>query len=136
MQLNFVELIGIVILLVEIFLSATWNKYYFSIGFPVFVQKVPASPQSEIPPNIQNLEDEFLSSFTRKLVFKDLTSNEYGFREKLFEFRPIRLSAVMHGHLKFDYSRRKVIVKGFADWWVIALSLYLLLWVITAPTNG
>jgi hypothetical protein len=136
MQIYVIVAASLVIVVIEIFLRSTWNKYYFSIGLPVFVRRAPASPPSTIPPDIRYLKAEFRSTLSGTLEFRDINWNEYGFREKLmvriFTIGHRRIvPEVMHGYLKYDYGRKQVVVKGFLNWWTVLLPLWFL--VISNP---
>jgi hypothetical protein len=120
-----------IIWVVEIVLSATWQKNYFTIGVPIFVFRIPVEAQHTNIPSCPLLESNFKSSgFIRNtsLLFEEIEPNLMGFRESLLQFG--RWYSVMHGSLIFDTKNSQVIVKGFLDW---AISYFSLLWIIGAP---
>jgi glucan phosphoethanolaminetransferase (alkaline phosphatase superfamily) len=66
------------------------------------------------------------------LIFKELEANKYAFRRKFFV---IAQNTMMHGLVTFDSDNNLVIVKGYADWSLIAVSVLVviiipLLWLI------
>jgi hypothetical protein len=124
------EILGIVavgammiILTVEMILSATWNKTYFSFGLTLFEVNIPVNfHHVNIPPK-SVFETQLRSVWLGSIAFREISHNTYGFREKLFQFRLMRYSPVMHGLLIFDDVNSQVIVKGFANWFLLVFSL-------------
>lgn len=134
MAINFSG-IGIAIIISVLILSAaietvlcgTWNRMYFTSGLPLFVMRIPVERSYTNIPLSSRFEKQFHSPWTSALVFREIDSNTYGFREKLFESRFIfRYPSVMHGMLFFDSVNNQVIVKGFADWSNLCFSLILI----------
>ena len=119
------SMLGVLLLtgLVEVILSGTWNKTYFTTGIQIFVIKIPVELRHSNIPSSQKLEARFYSSWSSSLVFNEIESHTYGFREKLFEFRLVRYSPIMHGILVFDRETNEVVVKGYVNWFILAFSL-------------
>jgi hypothetical protein len=120
-----------IIWVVEIVLSATWHKNYFTIGVPIFAFRIPVEIHHTNIPSCSLLESNFKSSgFIRNtsLLFKEIEPNMMGFRERLLQWG--RWYSVMHGLLIFDTKNSQVIVKGFLDW---TISYFSILWIIGAP---
>ncbi len=109
--------------LAETILSAIWNRTYFMTGIPIFVMRIPVELRHSNIPSAQQLETRFYSAWASSLVFKEIDLHTYGFREKFFEFRLVGYSPIMHGVLVFDHSSNEVIVKGFANWFILSFSL-------------
>lgn len=111
-------------LIIEAFLSGTWNRVYFTLGLPIFVMRVPTELRhSNIPP-LSQLEEHLCSTVLSSLVFREFEQNTYGFREKFFEFGlRLRYPSVMHGMLFFDFNNNQVVVKGYANWFMLFFSL-------------
>jgi hypothetical protein len=127
---NFSEHLGLIIFsalvlswLVETILSSTWNKTYFTSGIPIFVMRIPVKFQRSNIPSVRQLDVRFYSTWASSLVFKEIDLHTYGFREKFFEFRLFRYSSIMHGVLVFEHNNHEVIVKGFANWFIVSFSL-------------
>ena len=122
---------SLILLIVEIVLTAKWDKRYFRIGIPIFVFHVPVKNHHTNIPSCMLLENHFRSSgFIRNtsLHFKELDSNVMGFRESLLQFG--RWYSIMHGLLIFDNVNSQVVVKGFLDW---TISCFSILWIIGGP---
>ena len=113
----------VVSLIVEAILSRTWNKVYFTSGIPIFAMRVPVELRHSIIPSSSQLEAHFHSTWTSSLAFKEVDLHTYAFREKFFEVRLVGYSPIMHGVLIFNHNNNEVIVKGFANWFVLAFSL-------------
>lgn len=116
----------IVVGIAETALKASWNRLYFTLGLPIFIRRVPVSVFRISPVDTASLEAEFASSFTsRALLFKELETNLYAFREKMMEFRFLKTenTEVMHGVLIFDLNQQQVIVKGYLNWVIVVLVL-------------
>lgn len=109
--------------LVEMILSATWNKTYFTTGFPAFVTRIPVEFRHGNIPSARQLEARFYSTWTSSLVFNEIDLHTFAFREKFFEFRLFGYSSLMRGMLFFDYIHNQVTVKGFFDWTALCFSL-------------
>ena len=130
MSSDFSETIGaiffsilILSLLVDIVLSGTWNRMYFTSGIPIFIMRIPVSSRHINIPLSSRFEKQFNSKWTSALVFREIDLNTYGFREKFFDFRFIfHYSAVMHGMLFFDSTNNQVVVKGFANWFELCFA--------------
>jgi hypothetical protein len=124
------EIIGIVAIVVllgsilaDTILGATWNRFYFTTGLPILVLRVSVDNHHTNIPASSLLETQFRSDWYASLAFKEISPNSFGFRERLFQFRLMRYSALMHGLLVFDYDKGQVVVKGFLNWFVLCFSL-------------
>jgi hypothetical protein len=134
---DFSKVIGIVAfstliisLLAETILSATWNETYFTIGLPLFTVNIPVNVHHA---NIPSKSVFVAKSGLESIVFREISPNSYGFREKLFQFRWVKFSPVMHGLLIFDNANSRIIVKGFASWSLLAFLLMLIVFVPAIP---
>jgi hypothetical protein len=121
--------------LADTVLSATWAKSYFTSGLVVFSRCVSVELHHSNIPSSPLLNNKVNSFRMGGLIFRELDENKYGFRRKFFTFAP---RTMMHGSLGFDSENNLVIVKGYADWVVIALSvmfiiIFPLLWFIGGP---
>jgi len=118
--------------IVEIVLSARWNKQYFSAGVSIFAFHIQVDEHHANTPSCRLLEDNFRSSGfllrNTSLLFKELDINTIGFRESLLQFG--RWYSIMHGLLIFDDVNNQVVVKGFLNWVELCLSI---IWIIIVP---
>lgn len=128
----------VIILIIEAALAATWNHFYFTVGLPIYIKRIPVSLFSFPPLDFMRLEAEFTSSWRHKsLVFKQMDSNSYAFREKMLEMRWGRSSSeVMHGLLILDQSQQQVVVVGYANWWMLGLALLIVAMSLTFGSQG
>jgi len=107
---------------------------YFTSGLPIFIMRIPVELRNTNIPLSSRFEKQFNSPWTSALVFREIASNTYGFREKFFDFRFLfRYPPVMHGMLFFDSINNQVIVKGFANWFYLCFSL---VWIGGVGLNG
>ncbi len=116
--------------ILELILSATWNRAYFTIGLPIFIRRVPVTVFSFALLDTEVLESEFSSTFfSNSLAFKELDDGIYAFRSRLFEISWFRRqsASLMHGLLILDQTRQEVIVKGYANWLIIVLLPFIIL---------
>jgi hypothetical protein len=113
----------IVSLIVDTILSAKWNRMYFTAGLPLLSIRIPVWPRKNDLPSCPDLEKQFHSGWGPSLVFRELDTNVYAFREKMLEFRLFDSSPVMHGMLYFDSDTGQVFVKGHANWFILCFVL-------------
>ena len=121
--------------LADTILSATWAESYFTSGLVIFSRYVPVKLHHSNIPSSQLLNNKLNSFIMSGLIFRELSANKYGFRRKFFSFAP---NTMMHGSLVFDSENNLMIVKGYSDWAVTALSVmfiivFPLLWFIGGP---
>jgi len=114
----------VAVAVVEIVLSLRWNKAYFSTGIPIFRQELSAqSPKPELPSS-QRMEDRLSKSAFPPLQFRQLDSDDMGFREKAAgAWLRLSYTPVMHGLLRFDRSGARLEVIGFLNWFVLVFVL-------------
>lgn len=123
-----IVLFGVIILLllIKALVSGPWTKKYFTTGLLVFEARIPVRRRHSNIPSCSQLEMHFHSNWTRSLEFHQITLDTVGFREKLSEFRLTRGSRLMYSTLFLDSENSMVVVKGFANWFTVLLSV---LWV-------
>jgi hypothetical protein len=122
---------------VELFLSAAWNKRYYSSGVTLFERRLPTEPHQDAPPKEYLFESHCRSSWMPPLVFKALETHAYAFRERLLQISGLRCSyfPLMRGLVLFDRGRREVVVKGFANLSAMALPPVVLLQFLGQPSE-
>ncbi len=126
------------LLMLEATMAGTWNRFYFTFGLPIFIKRVPVSVFSFPPLDFGQLEAEFSATWSSKsLVFKEFEPGVYAFREKLLEMRWGKSSSeVMHGLLILDQNAQQVVVKGYANWWLLGLVLLFVAFFLMMGTQG
>ncbi len=99
-----------------IILSGTWNKRYFSTGFPIYAKKISCTHNPINQEIIERLNVRFASMVWTGLAFRDLGPTECGFREKFFQFRFLNYTPIMHGVITYDAARSELSVIGRTNW--------------------
>lgn len=120
----------ITISIIEIILSATWNKAYFKFGIPIFNKSVVVESHHTNIPNRFVLEKKFKKNWFDlypSLFFRELENNVYSFRGSLIGFRK---GAGIFGNVIFDTENGLVTTKGYLSWSVL---VFLLIWLIVPP---
>jgi hypothetical protein len=112
--------VAVQFVLVEILLTVTWNRWYFTKGIPLMAwrAKVPASELH--PPSAAAFEQKFHSKMFAPLLFREMEPDVYGFREESGRFRWFGTVPVMRGKIIFDRQRRQIFVVGYANWSIVA----------------
>jgi len=108
---------------IEIILAARWNRAYFRSGVLVFRQvcELPSDVQKLPEPEV--LQARFTGWVMPAILFRSLSLDEIGFREKLMGFHLISYTPVMHGHIEVDPVGRVVNVSGRLNWSMMAFGL-------------
>lgn len=109
----------LLLILVDVVLSSTWNRMYFTSGLPLFIRRIPVDLRHINIPPLSRFDAQFQSA----LFFKEIEPNTYGFRENFFKFRLNMYTPIMHGMLFFDIVHNQVVVKGFVNWFILWFSL-------------
>ena len=126
---NLVFIALIASLLADFFMRPSWNRFYFTIGLPIFILRIPVSKKYKGSPHQYLLEEEFQYNWIAPpLTFKVNNFQSFFFREKFFQF-PLRAMylPIMHGMLIFDHEKKQIVVKGIANWLPLWLMLYVVL---------
>jgi hypothetical protein len=111
------------VFIVEVALSATWNRHYFTHGIPVLTWSTPSPAAPPARPIDEAMNDPARSSgLAQALVFKRLDSLRYAFREA-FQLRPLAYSPVIRGLLVLKPANGRVEVRGYLNWTVIPFAL-------------
>jgi hypothetical protein len=123
--------------LADLLLAATWTKCYFTSGVLVFRQQVSIESRHSNTPSPSLLEKRLSSCWMGAFAFKELESNQYGFRQRFFSFT---WNPVTHGLILFDAENNQVTVKGYLNWFVLSLTASLLvimpfLWLMNGITR-
>lgn len=112
-----------VIAIVEMILSGTWCRLYFSYGVPVFSYE----PDSRNP-LAKTLDSEILEKSLPvgkyvPIKLRQFSSQLFGFREAAWSgFGKMPYTPVMHGKLVMQ-DNGQVRVVGLANWFTVAFSI-------------
>ncbi|MDA3800161.1 MAG: hypothetical protein PF692_13915 [Kiritimatiellae bacterium] len=104
----------LVVVIAELIVSGTWQKFYFTTGIPVFKKAVRLSESPELSSDVLN--DRFSGGFWGPLCFKPMSSNQIAFREAIFCFHLMNYTPVMHGLIRYDERMKELQVIGFVNW--------------------
>lgn len=120
--LAFVGLAAVVIL--ETILSGTWNRWYFTVGVPLYRARVPRPPQASMP-TAAELENGLKKGWSTPLVFHQIADGSVGFRERFFgggfffHYTP-----VMHGVIRMNVTEGTAEISGLMNWFVAAFVIF------------
>jgi hypothetical protein len=125
--------------LIEFILSWRWSRMFFSFSLPIFVSRIPMdSHRMTIPSQVQ-LESHFHSPWIASMIFKEIDTNVYGFREEIIllfkKSSAFQYVSLMHGKLYFDPSTEQVVVKGFINWSITCIVVFLIAALILFPNH-
>ena len=107
------------ITIVEIVLSAKWNRFYFTVGLPIFIRRVD---------RVTSLQDQSLHELLQvattvaatPLLFRRLGPDVIAFREKAFG-GSIHYTPIMHGVILRRPEEATAVVLGLVNWYIVAL---------------
>lgn len=102
--------------LAELFLSFTWNRYYFRFGIPIYVRKCEIPTERESGEIAKRLKE--VGSFS----IKSLSDREIGVRER---FGILARGGVMHGVILLNPDEGTMKIIGHLDWVVLLFGIAL-----------
>lgn len=108
----------------DLILGTTWTKFYFTSGVLVFRKQISIELRYSNVPTPSLFEKRLSSCWMGSFAFKELGTNQYGFRQKLFSFT---LNPVTHGRIIFDTENSQITVEGYLNWLVLSITILLLL---------
>jgi hypothetical protein len=123
----------LVILLIEILLTSRWWPPYFTRGLVVYRRSLALTGSVGSFPSVDSLAQRFRGTFGPSLVFAQLSPGLLAFREKVFEFRLVSYTPVMHGLLRLRLESSHLDVEGRANWSPIAFSVAMLIFLRDFP---
>lgn len=109
--------------LLEAILAARWYGPYFTTGLVIYRSTVPLDGSVEVAVSAERLTKQFRGGFGPSLEFHDLSPDDIGFRETLFELKLFSYTPVMHGLLRHQKERHLVTVEGRANWFTMVFSV-------------
>lgn len=111
----------------EIVLSLTWNRTYFTVGVPIFRRDLVMGQPGPAMPTPERLEKAMSKSVFPAFAFRALENNLLGFRERA-RSRSLRFhyTPVMHGNLLFEASHARLRVTGLTNWFTVAFLVFVI----------
>ena len=111
----------VAVVVAELLLSGRFNRFYFTVGLPIFRREASCSPGVNSPPTTAQLEAATTGGALPGMVFRGLGNSEYAFREAAFGgLLKLTYTPLMHGLLTFDREHRRVRVVGLVNWFPVA----------------
>ncbi len=123
---RFLVLFGLLLAagIIEIILTAFWQRSYYRSGFPIFKRVlVQTSPPMRL--DVRRLQDEVADQRFAAMFVRMIAENEYAFREKLWQFGKIMYTPLMHGHIVMLDRQRSVEIIGRLNWLALILPPYM-----------
>jgi hypothetical protein len=124
----FIVLISVSLL--ELVLSGLWAKPYFQFGIPIYNKKITYS--NKFKSTASDLDCIDIS----KIIFKDISTDIIGFREKFFEFSFFHYTPLMHGKIWKNYDNQEVQIIGFLNYYPLAFFAFAFLVLADTPINN
>jgi hypothetical protein len=104
----------VVIAIVELIVSGTWQHFYFTTGIPLFKKSAILSGPPELSAGLLN--ERYSGGLWAPLRFRQMSPHEVAFREAFLCFRLMNYTPVMHGLVRYDESMNELQVIGLANW--------------------
>jgi len=103
----------------EVLLSWKLNRFYFTIGLPLFKTDVGCGVTINPVPAAEQLTEALSRALSNKMVFSPIGSHRFAFRGsfKATYFFHVPYLPVMHGSLSFDPLAGQVRIDGLANWY-------------------
>jgi hypothetical protein len=121
------------VLVVEIVLSGTFAKPYFTIGLPLFMCEVNSGGRSAPLPSPEQIAAALPKTIFHRFVFSQLEPSRFAFRERAWgSFFRFSYTPVMHGSLLFDRNAGRVRMVALANWFPLA---FVALFAATIPSD-
>ena len=119
------------IAILELIVSGTWQKFYFTSGIPIFKQSIRLSSPAEL--SVDSLNEQFQGGWCDPLRFREISRHNIAFREALFHFSFFKMNytPVMHGLIRYDERSKELHVIGFANWFA---PLFIIVFIATAAS--
>lgn len=114
------------LLLLESILLLSWNSIYFRFGIPIYVKRIPFFGSLNKPFDVQYLGENFKGVYVPTMFFRELSSQECAFREKLWNFRIFSYIPVMRGLIKGDEEKKSLFIVGYINWYVVFFVIFAL----------
>jgi hypothetical protein len=109
-------------MLIELFLSATWSKFYFGWGIPIYSRAIPAREDFSWQLPVPSLKADVARRFWPLISFSGISAERCGFRESFlagFDLLRVPYAPIMRGVIVLDAARREVRILGLCNWYVL-----------------
>src|ERR1035441_1595126 len=127
---------GIVAILVELILSASWSFCYFTAGITIYQWVIMVQPGIVRMPTAGEVEGALPDSGrSAPMHIRRIGENRFAFRERLFHFG-IAYSPLMHGCITCNRATGEIKVRGCLNWYILLFSCYLILFLLLLPFDS
>ena len=114
----------LVVMPVETLLSWKFNRFYFTVGVPLFKTERDRGATANPIPSAGQLQALMPRAFN-KVAFSQIGPAQIAFREPLWKFAHFGYIPTMHGLASFDLLTGQVRVVGLANWFPLLLMAFL-----------
>jgi hypothetical protein len=111
----------VVVAIAETVLNSRWVPFYFLKGIILFKKSVSFAEPPYLSPD--DLSTQFSQGIVSPIVFYPLGEDLIAFREKLFSFRLLHYTPVMHGLIRIDRQQHEISVTGYANLFAILFAI-------------
>ena len=112
----------IAVLVAELVLWATWNRYYFAYGIPLFIKRVECLLAPSADEVMAGLHASFRNRLFPSLAFKKIGVGRWAFREVLLQFTLFTYTSIMRGTLVHDAAASRISIIGWLMVWPVLLA--------------
>lgn len=111
--------IVVAVAIAEVVLASNWNRFYFTVGLPVFVRRIERRSLADV--SLDQLQRSSKTATAAPLMFRQIGPDLIAFREEVFgQYIP-----VMRGVIRHDPAEASVSVRGLLNWFVLAAAVVL-----------
>jgi hypothetical protein len=112
------------LIVAEVVLSMTWNRFYFTKGIPIFWRRIESTEKLETL-SLEALQKASATAAGAPFAFRPLTSNAIAFRERplggMMHYMPL-----MRGLIRHNPEEPFISVLGLVNWSFLGLVIFLL----------
>jgi hypothetical protein len=111
------------VIVAEVILAMSWNRFYLTFGLPIFVKRVERLGSLE-DVSLEYLQKRTATAGGTPLVFRRLDPNLIAFRESGLG-GVIHYTPLMRGLIRRSEGESSVAVIGFANWFIVVGTIVL-----------
>ena len=112
------------LIVAEVVLSMTWNRFYFTTGIPIFWRRIESTEKLETL-SLEALQKASATAAGAPFAFRPLTPNAIAFRERplggMMHYMPL-----MRGLIRHNAEEPFISVLGLVNWSFVGLVVFLL----------